>query len=42
LQEARTDIMSVTRARQVEVKESLDAELVEVKTEGRIKVGLAR
>ncbi|HET7638187.1 MAG TPA: hypothetical protein VFK47_05535, partial [Ktedonobacteraceae bacterium] len=42
LQEARADIMSVTRARQVEVKESLDAELIEVKTEGGIKVGLAR
>jgi hypothetical protein len=42
LQEAGADIMSVTRARQVEVKESLDADLEEVKAEGGIKVGLVR
>jgi valyl-tRNA synthetase len=42
LQEARADIMSVTRSRQVEVKESLDADLEEVKAEGSIKVGLVR
>jgi len=42
LKEARADIMSVTRARQVEVKESLDADLEEVKAEGGIKVGLVR
>jgi valyl-tRNA synthetase len=42
LQEARADIMSVTRARQIEVRESLDADLVVVKTEGGIKVGLAQ
>jgi valyl-tRNA synthetase len=42
LQEARADILSVTRARQVEVKESLDADLIEMKTEGEIKVGLVR
>jgi valyl-tRNA synthetase len=42
LQEARADIMSVTRARQVEVKESLDADMEEVKAEGEIKVGLVR
>jgi len=42
LQEARADIMSVTRARHVEVKESLDAGLEEVKAEGGIKVGLIR
>jgi valyl-tRNA synthetase len=42
LQEARADIISVTRARQIEVKESLDADLEEVKAEGIIKVALAR
>jgi valyl-tRNA synthetase len=42
LQEARADIISVTRARQIEVRESLDADLVVVKTEGGIKVGLAQ
>ncbi len=42
LQETRADIMSVTRARQVEVKERLDADLEEVKAEGGIKVGLVR
>jgi valyl-tRNA synthetase len=42
LQEARADIMSVTRARQIEVKESLDADLEEVKAEGNIRVALAR
>jgi valyl-tRNA synthetase len=42
LQEARADIKSVTRARQMEVKESLDADLEEVKAEGGIKVGLVR
>src|SRR5260370_861571 len=42
LQAARTDIKSVTRARQIEVKESLDADLEEVKVEGGIKVGLVR
>ncbi|HYX50755.1 MAG TPA: hypothetical protein VE843_13480, partial [Ktedonobacteraceae bacterium] len=42
LQEAKADIMSVTRARQLTVKESLDADIEEVKSEGNIKVGLAR
>jgi valyl-tRNA synthetase len=42
LREARTDIMSVTRARQIEVKESLDDNLEEVKAEGVIRVALAR
>jgi valyl-tRNA synthetase len=42
LQEARADIVSVTRARQLEVKESLDAEMEEVKAEGNIRVGLVR
>jgi valyl-tRNA synthetase len=42
LEDAMADIMSVTRARQVEVKESLDADLEEVKAEGSIKVGLVR
>jgi valyl-tRNA synthetase len=42
LQEARADIMSVTRARQIEVKESLDGDLEEVKAEGGIRVGLVR
>jgi hypothetical protein len=42
LQEARADIMSVTRARQLEVKESLDADMEEVKAEGNIRVGLVR
>jgi valyl-tRNA synthetase len=42
LQEARADIMSVTRARQIEVRESLDGDLVVVKTEGGIKLGLVR
>jgi valyl-tRNA synthetase len=42
LQEARADIMSVTRARQLVVKQSLDADMVEVKAEGNIKVGLVR
>jgi len=42
LQEARTDIMSVTRARQLVVKEGLDDDLQEVKVDGNIKVGLVR
>ena len=42
LQEARADIMSVTRARQLIVKENLDADIEEVKTAGNIKVGLIR
>jgi valyl-tRNA synthetase len=42
LQEARADIISVTRARQIEVRESLDSGLEEVKAEGGIRVGLAR
>ena len=42
LQEARADIISVTRARQLDVKENLDADLEEVKAEGNIKVGLIR
>ena len=42
LQEARADIMSVTRARQLVVKEGLDDDLQEVKVEGNIKIGLAR
>jgi valyl-tRNA synthetase len=42
LQQARTDIMSVTRARQIEVKENLDTDMEEVKAEGIIKVGLVR
>jgi valyl-tRNA synthetase len=42
LQEASADIMSVTRARQLVVKESLDADIEEVKAEGKIKVGLVR
>ena len=37
LLEARADIMSVTRARQLAVKESLDADMEEVKAEGRVK-----
>jgi valyl-tRNA synthetase len=41
LQEARADIMSVTRAKKVEVKEGLDTDLQEVKA-GGIKVGLVR
>ena len=42
LQEARADIVSVTRARQIEVKEKLDANLEEVKAGRGIKVGLLR
>ncbi len=42
LLEARADIMSVTRARHLAVKESLDADMEEVKAEGGIKVGLVR
>ncbi len=42
LLEARADIMSVTRARHLAVKESLDADMEEVKAEGKIKVGLVR
>jgi valyl-tRNA synthetase len=42
LQEAKADIMSVTRARQIEVKENLDADMEEVKADGIIKVGLVR
>jgi hypothetical protein len=42
LQEARADITSVTRARQIEVKESLDADLEEIRAEGEIRVGLVR
>ena len=40
LQEARADIMSVTRARHLAVKESLDVDMEEVKAEGNIRVGL--
>jgi valyl-tRNA synthetase len=42
LQEARDDIMSVTRARQIEVTESLDSDLETIKAEGVIKVALVR
>ncbi len=42
LQEARADIMSVTRARQIEVKERLDTDLEEVKAESPIRVALVR
>ena len=42
LQEARDDIMSVTRARQIEVTESLDSDLETIKAEGAIKVALVR
>ncbi len=42
LQEARADIISVTRARQIEVVDSLDADLEEVKAEGAIEVALVR
>ena len=42
LLEARADIMSVTRARLVVVKEGLDDDLQEVKVEGHIRIGLAR
>jgi valyl-tRNA synthetase len=42
LQEARADIISVTRARHLAVKEKLDADMEEVKAEGNIKVGLVR
>ena len=42
LHEARADIMSVTRARQLTVKESLDTDIEEVKAEGKIRVGLVR
>ena len=42
LEDARADIMSVTRVRHVEVKESLDADLEEVKAEGGVRVGLVR
>lgn len=42
LQEARDDIMSVTRARQIEVTESLDPDLETIKAEGAIKVALVR
>ena len=42
LQEAKDDIMSVTRARQIEVKENLDADLEELKAQGTIRVGLMR
>ncbi len=42
LQEAKADIMSVTRARQIEVTERLDADLQAVRAEGAIAVALAR
>jgi len=42
LQAARADIMSVTRARQIEVKESLDSGMVEIKAGRGVKVGLVR
>jgi len=42
LQAARDDIMSVTRARQIEVTESLDSDLETIKAEGAIKVALVR
>jgi valyl-tRNA synthetase len=42
LQEALTDIRSVTRAMLLRVKDTLDADMEEVKIEGDIKVGLIR
>jgi len=42
LQAARADIMSVTRARQIEVTESLAADLETIKAGGAIRVALAR
>ena len=42
LQEASADIMSVTRAKQLVVKEGLDDDLQEVKVDGNVKVGLVR
>ncbi len=42
LQAARADIMSVTRARQIEVTESLAADLETIKAGGAIQVALAR
>jgi hypothetical protein len=42
LQEALTDIRSVTRAMLLRVKDTLDVDMEEVKIEGDIKVGLIR
>jgi hypothetical protein len=41
LRAAKADIMSVTRARQVEVSQSLDPDLENIKAEGAIGVALA-
>ena len=42
LQAAKVDIMSVTRARQVEVSQSLDPGLENIKAEGAITIALSR
>ncbi|HEX6483507.1 MAG TPA: valine--tRNA ligase [Ktedonobacteraceae bacterium] len=42
LQEARADIKSVTRASTIEVSQTLDPDVEQIKTEGVVKVGLAR
>ena len=42
LREARADIKSVTRAREIEVSQSLDATVEQIKTEGEVRVGLVR
>jgi valyl-tRNA synthetase len=42
LREARADIKSVTRAREIEVSQRLDATVEQIKTEGEVRVGLVR
>jgi valyl-tRNA synthetase len=42
LQEARADIKSVTRASIIEVSQTLDPDVEQIKTEGEVKVGLVR
>jgi hypothetical protein len=42
LREARADIKSVTRAREIEVSQPLDATVEQIKTEGEVGVGLVR
>jgi valyl-tRNA synthetase len=42
LQKARADIRSVTRAKEIEVSQALDATVEQIKADGEVKVGLAR
>jgi len=42
LEEARADIMSVTRARQIEIREQIDSGMEAIQSEGTVQVALKR